>query len=175
MPSQTETNLTLAADTDPRFLWNQIVRWTFEACILRKEGREAEVCELLQARLPGLIRAWSSRSGLHAEESKRQLKSLFQRAQETVEYGTVQRRMIVEEVCSRLSKAGASATARLDPKGPVQLRRRVPIGNIPDMLDALAEAESEALADAVLPLRSAVAPAPNPFSEEPSAQATLCA
>jgi hypothetical protein len=166
------------SSSNPRFLWNEIVRWSFEACILRKEGREERVTELLQDRLPSLIRAWSSHCGLSAPACKEQLRSLFVRVQENVEIGFVQRRLIVEEICARFSGPAPRADARPAPapSGSVGLRRRVPFGNIPDMLDALADAEFEAMGEAVLPLRRAVLlPSPDPFSEESAAQVALSA
>ena len=62
--SSPSTTPSAISSANPRYLWNEIVRWTFEACILRKEGREAKVAPLLQERLPELIRAWSSRCGI---------------------------------------------------------------------------------------------------------------
>ncbi len=178
MPSLLETSAaSFAQSADPRLLWNEIVRWTFEACILRKEGRERRVAELLQERLPALIRAWSQRCGLDAETCKQQLRGLFSRAQENVEFGFIQRRLIVEEICQRLASVSAPAAAALkaEASGPVGLRRRVPIGDISQMLDALAEAEFETMGEAVLPLRRTVAPAPEDFAGEPAAQVALCA
>ena len=43
------------------------------------------------------------------------------------------------------------------------------------MLDALAEAEFEAMGEAVLPLRRAVTPSPELFAGEPDAQVALSA
>jgi hypothetical protein len=168
----------VAQTADARYLWNEIVRWTFEACILRKQGSERKVAELLQERLPVLIRAWSKRCGNTPDACKQQLRSLFSRAQESVEIGFIQRRLIVEEVCARLGQAPQAVAARLGSTS-VQLRRRVPIGNVSDMLDALAEAEFEMMGEAVLPVRSAIAAssaegAPE-FAGETAAQMALCA
>src|SRR5580704_17318386 len=145
MPSQTDNFISIAQSADPHYLWNEIVRWTFEACILRKEGRERKVAELLQERLPALIRSWSSRCGLPPEACKQQLRSLFTRAQESVELGFIQRRLIVDEVCARLGR------------------------------DPQAEAEFEMMGDAVLPVRTAISPSPRHFAEEPAASVALCA
>ncbi|MGH7995026.1 MAG: hypothetical protein ACREFX_01595 [Opitutaceae bacterium] len=165
-----------AESADPRFLWNEIVRWTFEACILRREGRETRVAEVLRETLPPLIRSWSSRSGRPAESCKRQLRSLFDRAQETVEAGCVQRRLIVEEVCARLAATPqAAAAARPEAAGPLRLRRQVPIGNVVEMIDALAEAEFETFGESILPVRRAITPAPELYAEEPAARPALCA
>lgn len=166
---------TAASETaDPRYLWKEIVRWTFEACILRREGREDRVSETLQDILPPLIKAWSRRSGFAPETCKRQLRSLFDRVQEQVELSFIQRRLIVEEVCARL--AGTPEANRIKAEtGPLKLRRHVPIGNVADMIDALAEAEFETMGDAILPVRRAVATTPEFFAEEPAVQPALCA
>jgi len=173
-PAKTSASL---QSSNPRFLWNEIVRWSFEACILRKEGREERVTDLLQERLPSLIRAWSSRCGLPSAACKERLRSLFTRIQENVEIGFVQRRLIVEEICARFSRPSARGESGHLPvvPGSIGLRRRVPIDNIPDMLDALAEAEFEAMGEAVLPLRRAVmTPVQDLFAEE-AAQVALSA
>ncbi len=139
---------------NPRYLWNEIVRWTFEACILRKEGREAKVAPLLQERLPELIRAWSSRCGLPAAACREQLTSLFSRVQESVELGFMQQRMIVNEVCARLGEQPKGARWPI-PAQALGLRREVAIDNVSDMLDALGEAEFESMGEAILPVRRA--------------------
>lgn len=158
------------ASASPHFLWNEIVRWTLEACILRKEGREGAVQELLRERLPALIRAWAGRCGKPAETCRERLRDLFARVQESVEEGFIQRRLIVEEVCARLGQpatAGAAPSVRAPALG---LRRRISIDDIPGMLDALAEAEFESLGEAVLPIRSAMA-APRAAFVEPAPRA----
>lgn len=174
-----------AALTQNHFLWDEIVRGTIEACILRKEGREREVAVLLQDRLPELIRAWSSRCGLAAETCRENLRALFRRVQEGVEMGYIQRRLIVEEICSRLRPAaeesaeagGASqATVTLRTEaGPVWLRQRVAIDDVPGMLDALAEAEIETRNEAILPLRVAAPALINLYTGEDSSPAVLTA
>lgn len=176
-----------AAPTQHHYLWDEIVRGTIEACILRKEGREREVSVLLHERLPELIRSWSSRCGLSAEVCKQSLRDLFRRVQEGVEMGFIHRRLIVEEICSRLREASpgrgsaadfssARATPRLRTEtGPVRLRQRVAIADVSGMLDALAEAEVETRNEAILPMRVA-APALIPLlTEEESSPAVLTA
>ncbi|HVW20498.1 MAG TPA: hypothetical protein VHC86_04725 [Opitutaceae bacterium] len=162
--------------SNPRFLWNEIVRWTFEACILRKEGKEDKVAFLLQERLPSLIRSWSARSGLKPDACREQLRSLFNRVQESVELGFIQRRLIVDEVCARLAgRLPGSGVSKPAPAASVGLRRRVPFDNVPDMLDALAEAEFEAEGERILPVRSALAPTARIFAGEPVPQVALSA
>ena len=167
-----DNSASVLPNASPAFLWNEIVRWTFEACILRKEGREEKVQGLLTAKLPALIRAWSSRCGRSAEECRAQLKGLFSRAQESVELGFIQRRIIVEEISSLLGRTQAAATALETSAKGVGLRRQIPIDDIPAMLDALAEAEIESRGEALLPLRRSVAaPAAELLAEPVGAQA----
>jgi hypothetical protein len=162
------------ASASPNFLWNEIVRWSFEACILRREGQESKVTELLKERLPSLIRAWSARSGLSSEACKERLRGLFGRVQESVELGFLQRRLIVDEICTRMAFQPSGAHLP-QATGPVGLRREVPFGNIPDMLDALAEAEFEMKGEAVLPVRRAVTLPQDLFAGETTAQVALSA
>lgn len=115
---------------------------------MRKEGREGAVKELLDRRLPGLIKAWSSCSGQSPDVCRDRLKALFERIQESVEVAWVQRRMIVDEVTSLLHRPRPGAFdsvpgLRHASSAAVGLRRRVPIADIPGMLDALAEVESQ--------------------------------
>ena len=164
-----------AGSVQPQFLWNEIVRWTLEACILRKEGREAQVAELLQDRLPGLIRTWSGSCGLPTETCKQNLRALFRRIQDSIETGYVHRRLIVAEVCANLATQPASPGAAAPERGPVRLRRRVPIDDVSGMLDAVAEAELETRAEAILPMRRAALAMTNLFSGEPASLAILTA
>jgi hypothetical protein len=164
-----------AGSAKPQFLWNEIVRWTLEACILRKEGREAQVSELLQDRLPGLIRNWSGACGLPTETCKQNLRALFRRIQESVETGYIHRRLIVAEVCANLATQPAGPSIPAGERGPVRLRRRVPIDDVSGMLDAVAEAELETRAEAILPMRRAALAMTSLFSGEPASLAVLTA
>ena len=142
-------------------LWCQIEENTREACLLRQEGREAEAVALLQGRLPSIIRAWSNASGHSPEACRERLRTFFQEQQERVRCAALQRKLIVDEVCSRL-KVSARASRVAAPvsmgstPGPVQLRRRVAIDDVVGMLDALREAEESATAEALLPARELI-------------------
>jgi hypothetical protein len=172
MSAAAETSASVQS-SNPRFLWNEIVRWTFEVCILRKEGREGKVAVLLQERLPALIRAWSSRSGQPAAACQQQLRGLFGRVQESVELGFMQQRMIVGEICARFAEK--PAFARLPGvSGAVALRREIPIDDVSAMLDALGEAEFERMGESILPVRRATMMPRDLFAEEP-AEAVLTA
>jgi len=167
MPATTETSACVQS-SNPRFLWNEIVRWTFELCILRKEGREGKVAVILQERLPALIRAWSSRSGLPAAKCQERLCSLFGRVQESVEVGFMQQRMIVGEICARFAQLPSAASWRTG-SGAVGLRREIPIDDVSAMLDALGEAEFETMGEAILPVRQATMMPRKLFAEEAAA------
>jgi hypothetical protein len=167
MPAAAETAASVQS-SNPRFLWNEIVRWTFELCILRKEGREGKVTVLLQERLPALIRAWSLRSGLPTATCQKQLRDLFARVQESVELGFMQQRMIVGEICARFAQQPSLASLP-GVSGPMGLRREVPIDDVSAMLDALGEAEFERMGESILPVRRATMLPRDLFAQEPAA------
>jgi hypothetical protein len=169
MSATTQTSASVQS-SNPRFLWNEIVRWTFEVCILRKEGREDKVKVLLEERLPALIRAWSGRSGLTAATSQERLRALFGRVQESVELGFMQQRMIVGEICARFGQKAAQASLPAA-SGPMGLRREVAIDDVSAMLDALGEAEFERMGEAILPVRRATMLPSDLFAREHATEA----
>ena len=156
---------------DPSQLWEEIVRWTLEACVQRHEGREQFARSLLSDRLPPLIQAWSASSPLPVEERRLRLRQLFDQAQNAVVLGRLQRQLIIDELTRRLGTPIPAAPAPRAGGAPriVQLKRRIPFGDIPSMLEALAESEEELRAETVLPIRSTLpltwetlSPAPAP-------------
>lgn len=156
MPSSPTLSVKAAA------LWSEIIGITREACLLRQEGREKEAVELLQQTLPAVIRRWSNSCGETPEYCREALRKLFAEEQHTARAAMVQRRLIVDEVCSRLKVRCAAARDTGEnesgvvlkaPVGPVQLRRRVSIDDVVGMLDALQQAERTALEEAILPVR----------------------
>ena len=150
---------------DASQLWEEIVRWTLEACVQRHEGREQFARSLLSDRLPPLIQSWSACSPLPVAERRSRLRQLFDQAQNAVAVGHLQRRLIIDELTRRLGgplpAPAASGPAFPASSRAVQLKRRVPFGDIPSMLEALAESEEELRAETVLPVRSVL-----PFSWE---------
>ncbi|HEY3756809.1 MAG TPA: hypothetical protein VGL42_11725 [Opitutaceae bacterium] len=166
-----------AAPAQIPHLWDEIVHSTIEACILRKEGREREVAGLIQEKLPTLIRRWSSTCGLSPETCKRNLRALFQRVQEGVEMGFIHRRLIVDEICARLSGGSPKAVpaAVAAESGPIRLRRRVAIDDVSGMLDAMAEAELETRREAILPMRPAASALIHLFTGAENSPAVLTA
>ena len=154
-----------AVAQDTSELWSDIVRWTLEACVQRRQGHEQTARTILAERLPALIQTWSAACSLSVEARKHQLRQLFTQAQTAVETGWFQRQLIVDELARRLGvDQPAPAATPLRPAGTVQLRRRIPIADIPAMLDSLAEAEDESRREAVLPARAVVPLAWQTFS-----------
>lgn len=145
-------------------LWQQIVEITREACVLRQEERESEAVVLLQQKLPPIIRSWSASCGAPADTCRQRLRELFASEQEQMRAALMQRRLIVDEVVSRLqvraaatnATTSASAVVLTDATRPVQLRRRIPFNDVEGMLDALQEAERGAVTEAILPVRRAL-------------------
>jgi hypothetical protein len=142
-------------------LWAEIVATTREACLLRQEGREEEAVRVLQDTLPPVIRRWSAASGDTPERCRERLKALFTAEQEHMRAQMIQRRLIVDAVCSRLrvsSTGEATGRPRVvsERTRAVQLQRRVPFGDVVGMIDALNEAERSAVAEAIFPAREAV-------------------
>jgi hypothetical protein len=115
--------------------WDEVVRLTFEACMHRSEGREVIARKILQGRLPAAIGSWSRTCGLPVSRSRESLKAMFGRMREQVAMASVQRRMILGDLGLRRPSARPS-------DGRIGLRQRIPIGNIADMLDAIAEVAS---------------------------------
>jgi hypothetical protein len=118
--------------------WDEIVRLTFEACLNRREGREHIAQLILQKTLPAAIGTWSASCGLHADACRDTLKAMFERVREQVTMAAVQRRMILGDLAKRTQRPAAPAA-----EGKIFLSRRIPIGDISDMLDAVAGAEAE--------------------------------
>ncbi len=105
--------------------------------MLRAEGRESEAVAILQHRLPGLITAWSRGSGLAGERCQMMLRELFARVQQQVATAKICKRLVLQSLGADESRAEGSAPR----SAPLQVRRRVPLDDIPGMLDALDEDE----------------------------------
>jgi hypothetical protein len=133
--------------------WDDIVRLTFEACLNRSDGREYAAKRILQDALPSAIAMWSRKSGLSASTCKENLKAMFERVREQVAMAAIQRRMIIGDLrkgtAGSTSSQGSAAAA-----GKIFISRHIPIDDVSDMLDALAEAECvrSRLLEAPLPL-----------------------
>ena len=122
---------------DAASLWKQIEEGVRESCMMRCEGREAEAIALLQDTLPPLIREWSATCGSSADVCRDVLRQLFARAQEQVSAAMLSRRLVLASIRTDNVRAGTTSS--------LYLQRRIPIGNVPDMLDALEEAERTAV------------------------------
>jgi hypothetical protein len=116
-------------------LWRAIEQGANEACILRSEGQEAAAIKVLQTTLPPLIAEWSRACGQETEACRQALRELFARVQQQVSTAAICRRMVLRAFVPPPGRGRVAASE------PVQLRRRVPIGDIGGMLDALEENE----------------------------------
>lgn len=119
-------------------LWRAIEDSVCEACVLRAEGREPEAIIIVQQKLPAMIAHWSRGAGLAAEHCRQTLRELFARVQQQVATATICKRLVLRSV-------DAAAPVRDVNSQHVQIRRRVPLDDIPAMLDALDESERSAV------------------------------
>ncbi len=117
-------------------LWRAIEDNVREACLLRAEDREAEAILILQETLPPLIGDWSRTAGLDVPAAQQALREMFARVQQQVANAALCRRLVLRS----LGQTAAPGTVPA-PAATFQLRRRVPIGDVPGMLDALGETE----------------------------------
>ncbi len=131
-------------------LWRVIEDAVREACLLRAEGRPDEAAEILQHRLPPMIAEWSRTSGRTPDACRQSLRDMFARVQEQVTTATACKRLVLRSL-------GAAPAAEAAPTGRLGMRRRVPLHDIPGMLDALDE-EARAAAFRRSPFPSASRP-----------------
>jgi hypothetical protein len=118
-------------------LWRATEDAVREACLLRAEGRAAEAAEILQHRLPPLIAEWSRTAGRTPDACRQALREMFARVQEQVTTATACKRLVLRSL-------GANPAPAAPPTGRLEVRRRVPLHDIPGMLDALDEEERAA-------------------------------
>lgn len=148
--SLTFTSPEISSRTD----WDEIARVVHETCVLRCEGREAEAMAMLETQLPGMIRTWSTGSGLSGEECRRRLRELFAQAQQQVATAQTARRLVLSSLGREDGKNDRRAPGRL------QVRRRVAIDDVAGMLDALDENDRlNSRSTTLSPTRRAVATA----------------
>jgi phage tail tape-measure protein len=91
---------------------------------------------IVKEKLPGLISVWSRGAGTSGEQCQQALRELFVRVQQQVATATLCKRLVLQSVDPTAARRGEAPT-------PVQTRRRVPLNDIPGMLDALDERERE--------------------------------
>lgn len=145
-------------------LWTQIEELTSEACILRKEGRDEEATVILSEGLPALLKDWAAISGLEPALRREKLRVLISDVQQRVDTAFLQRRLIVDELMLRLKEKEAVnpqlGLAKMANKTTQRfgLRRRIPIGDISGMIDAVNESISFQEREQLLPLRYLVNP-----------------
>ncbi len=117
-------------------LWRAIEDNVREACLLRAEDREAEAILILQETLPPLIGDWSRTAGLDVPAAQQALREMFARVQQQVANAALCRRLVLRSLGQSAAPVPLPA-----PAATFQLRRRVPLGDVPGMLDALGETE----------------------------------
>lgn len=115
-------------------LWTALEDAVREACTLRAEGLEKDAIRILQEVLPTMIGRWSRAAGRPAAECQQRLRELFARVQQQVATAQVCKRLVLRSLETSNPEARLSSSA-------VRLQRRVPIDDIPGMLDALDEGE----------------------------------
>lgn len=121
---------------DSASIWKQIEQGVREGCVMRCEGREPEAAAMLQETLPPLIREWSATCGSTGEMCRNLLRELFAKAQEQVAAAMLSRRLVLASI--------RADNVRADAAGSLYLRRRIPLDDVPDLLDALQESERSA-------------------------------
>jgi hypothetical protein len=131
-------------------LWRVIEEAVREACLLRAEGRAEEAAEILQHRLPALIAEWSRTAGRSPDACRQTLREMFARVQEQVTTATACKRLVLRSL-------GAAPEPESRASGRLEMRRRVPLDDIPGMLDALDE-ESRGAAFRRPPFSAAIRP-----------------
>lgn len=117
-------------------LWRAIEDNVREACLLRAEDRETEAILILQETLPPLIGDWSRNAGLEVPAAQQALREMFARVQQQVANAALCRRLVLRSLGQPAAPVPGPA-----PAPTFQLRRRVPIGDVTGMLDALGETE----------------------------------
>lgn len=148
MPTLAPTELpTLEAER----LWREIAGQVREACILRRQGRHQATAEILERTLPPLIRSWATACKLPAPEAKARLNQLFNDEQARVESHWIMSRFLTDKQASLTADAAARHLTAFPPtptvSGPVTTwspaiaPRRIPLGDVADMIDAARDLE----------------------------------
>lgn len=115
-------------------LWREITDAAHESCLAKCSGRHRDAKQLMEHTLPLIIREWSQACGLPVPERKERLRKLFAQVQERVASAVISRRLAEESL--PIEERRSRVMHR-----PMQLNRRIPINDIPGMLDALHEIE----------------------------------
>jgi hypothetical protein len=105
--------------------------------MLRAEGREPAAIQILQHSLPPLVAEWSRGAGKPSEQCQQRLRELIAQVQQQVATAAMCKRLVLRSVAPERPRTEARSEA-------VQVSRRVPLADIPGMLDALEEGERTA-------------------------------
>ena len=142
MPSLAPTELPAI---EAQRLWREITGEVREACILRRQGRHQATTTILEHTLPPLIRSWSSDCALPSAEAKARLNQLFTEEQARVESHWLMARFLNEDhaaATTRYLSAFPAAPAVPSPAPmwfPAITPRRIPLGEVADMIDIARE------------------------------------
>jgi hypothetical protein len=159
MPSPVPSTEQSTAEADR--LWRLIAGHLREACILRRQGRHHAAATILEHELPPLIRQWSTECALPSAEAKSRLNQLFSDEQSRVESHWIIARFLAANnvpdadigrlVAFPTTPAAPSSGIQSFFSGPASQAtsaamffpsiapRRIPIGDVVDMIDASQE------------------------------------
>ncbi len=150
-------------------LWREIAGQLREACILRRQGRHSAAATILEGQLPPLIRSWAAECALPGDEAKARLNQLFTDEQARVESHWIIARFLAEEhadsasrhlvafpACPAALPAGVQSffppparnAAMLFPAIPP---RRIPLGDVVDMIDVARDLDRASVGRALFP------------------------
>jgi hypothetical protein len=118
-------------------LWQAVESSIREACLLRAEGREPAAIQILQHALPPLVAEWSRGAGKPSAQCQQLLRELIAQVQQQVATAAMCKRLVLRSVAPQAAQPEGRSEA-------VRLSRRVPLADIPGMLDALEEGERTA-------------------------------
>lgn len=85
-------------NADRSRLWKKVGEDFRRACLLRREGKQAEASDILDRQLPESIAAWAQVSGMREPERRERLNELFEREQNRVEDAWLTQQIILRQV-----------------------------------------------------------------------------
>ena len=148
MPTLAPTEL---STTEAERLWREIAGQVREACILRRQGRHHATSEILEHTLPPLIRSWGTECALPSTEAKSRLSRLFTEEQSRIESHWIMARFLNDERAATAARyLSAFPATPASPNSaamwfPAIAPRRIPLGDVADMIDTARELDRRAL------------------------------
>lgn len=128
-------------------LWREIAGQVREACILRRQGRHHATSTILEHALPPLIRSWAAECALPAAEAKARLNKLFSEEQDRVESHWIMARFLNDDrraMATNHLNAFPAVPSSPSPAPmwfPAIAPRRIPLGDVADMIDVARDLE----------------------------------